>query len=222
MSKSFMLEDLIYKNSNDFFSKMYNYGYEFVDKGDTKLILENKFNKSRFILEINNFNEVSFNFKNKSGKTFLNENWFIGRDNDILVLDDIFTAINNIYFNNFIEDNGLGISKYTKDFIKIPNCMIRHNVLSQTQQKIKSICDKLADLLVYKNKKYGNSAIEPTQIFYKGDNTNSILIRLDDKLSRIKNSQELRVNDICDTLGYLVLLLISKNVDIKEIEKLKD
>ena len=44
--------------------------------------------------------------------------------------------------------------------------------------------DAMKGLLLYKNKKYGDSAINPKKIFYKGDATNSILIRLDDKLGK--------------------------------------
>jgi len=36
------------------------------------------------------------------------------------------------------------------------------------------------------------------------------LNRIDDKLSRIKNSEELRKNDVVDLMGYLVLLCIKK------------
>lgn len=94
---------------------------------------------------------------------------------------------------------------------------------SQTQKQIENICKAISDVLIDKNKKYGNSALKPINVFYKGDNTNSILIRLDDKLSRIKNNKEdIRVNDICDTIGYLVLLLVAKGVKIEDIEKLKD
>lgn len=95
---------------------------------------------------------------------------------------------------------------------------------TDTQLKISEILDAMKDLLLYKNKKYGDSAINPKKIFYKGDSTNSILIRLDDKLSRILNSEEEkpRINDCCDLIGYLTLLLISLNVSKEDIENLKD
>lgn len=96
--------------------------------------------------------------------------------------------------------------------------------LTNTQDKIKDIMDAMTDLLLYKNQKYGDSAINPKKIFFKGDSTNSILIRLDDKLSRILNSKEEkpRLNDCCDLIGYLTLLLISLDVSKEDIEKLKD
>lgn len=82
----------------------------------------------------------------------------------------------------------------------------------------------MKDLLLYKNEKYGDSALSPNNIFYKGDSTNSILIRLDDKIGRIKNNPDStpRVNDVCDIIGYCILLLASMNVSSEDISKFKD
>lgn len=93
-----------------------------------------------------------------------------------------------------------------------------------TQQKIRNIMDAMKDLLLYKNQKYGDSAINPKKIFYKGDSTNSILIRLDDKLCRIMSNTENkpRVNDVADLIGYCTLLLISMGVTAEDIAKFKD
>ena len=95
---------------------------------------------------------------------------------------------------------------------------------SDTQQKIKNVMDAMKDLLLYKNQKYGDSAINPKKIFYKGDSTNSILIRLDDKLGRILANTEdkPRVNDTVDIIGYCTLLLISMGVTAEDIAKFKD
>lgn len=94
--------------------------------------------------------------------------------------------------------------------------------LTESQKKIVEICDSMKDLLLYKNQKYGDSALNPNNVFYKGDSTNSIKIRLDDKIGRVKNCEETRVNDVCDIMGYCVLLLISMNVSKNEIKCLKD
>lgn len=94
--------------------------------------------------------------------------------------------------------------------------------LTESQEKIVEICDAIKDLLLYKNKKYGDSALHPNNIFYKGDSTNSIKIRLDDKVGRIKNCKETRVNDVSDVIGYSVLLLASMNVTKEDIAKFKD
>ena len=96
--------------------------------------------------------------------------------------------------------------------------------LPPTQRKIHEIMGAMKDLLLYKNQKYGDSAINPKKIFYKGDSTNSILIRLDDKIGRVMSNTEEkpRVNDVCDIIGYCVLLLISMGVTSGDIAKFKD
>ena len=82
---------------------------------------------------------------------------------------------------------------------------------TDTQARIELTCDNIKKFLLEKNKRYGDSALNPVRIFSKLENDEQIKIRLDDKLSRIKNSDELRKNDIVDITGYLILLLISKD-----------
>lgn len=93
-----------------------------------------------------------------------------------------------------------------------------------SKEKIIEIMDSMKDLLLYKNEKYGDSALSPNNIFYKGDSTNSILIRLDDKIGRIKNNPDSlpRMNDVCDIIGYCTLLLVSMNISPEDIAHLKD
>jgi hypothetical protein len=74
-----------------------------------------------------------------------------------------------------------------------------------------SILNSVSEVLIEKNRKYGNAALEPIGLFYKGDSTTSITIRIDDKISRVRNAEELRKNDMFDLLGYSILLGISQN-----------
>ena len=67
-------------------------------------------------------------------------------------------------------------------------------------------CENLTKFLMEKNKRYGNSALEPLKVFSKIEPDNSICVRIDDKLSRIVNGKELKKNDIVVLAGYLVLL----------------
>ncbi len=88
-----------------------------------------------------------------------------------------------------------------------------------TAWKIDKIMDNLKTLLLYKNKKYGDAALNPNNIFSKLDSLGSIKVRLDDKLSRIKNATVLKKNDLIDLLGYLVLLSIANDwLSFKEFE----
>ena len=66
-------------------------------------------------------------------------------------------------------------------------------------------------LLIEKNRKYGDSALNPARIFSKASNIEQLKVRLDDKLSRIKNAQDDEDEDvIADLIGYLVLLTVAR------------
>lgn len=78
--------------------------------------------------------------------------------------------------------------------------------------KITSYLDNIKELLISKNRKYGNSALEPVRIFSKSEQSEQILVRIDDKLSRIKNGNLDEDEDVVkDLIGYLVLLEIGKD-----------
>lgn len=99
--------------------------------------------------------------------------------------------------------------------------------ISESQESIADIMDATKDLLLYKNRMYGDSALNPLGIFTKHIktvpvNTASILVRLDDKLGRVKNAPALRVNDISDIMGYCTLLLVSMGATKEDIAKFKD
>jgi hypothetical protein len=79
-----------------------------------------------------------------------------------------------------------------------------------TQNDIDILFDNFKSFLLEKNKRYGDSAINPIQVFSNESAEEQIRARLDDKLRRIKNSDELRKNDVCDLFGYTSLLMISK------------
>lgn len=82
----------------------------------------------------------------------------------------------------------------------------------QIQSLIAEVCDDIKDLLITKNRKYGNSALHPVKIFSRGDARDGLRARIDDKLSRIKNQQADEDEDVInDLIGYLILY----KVDIK-------
>ena len=67
-------------------------------------------------------------------------------------------------------------------------------------------------MLLSKNKAYGDSALEPDNIFSKLDNAQAICARIDDKLSRIKNNglDDATEDTLDDLIGYLILLKIAR------------
>ena len=78
-------------------------------------------------------------------------------------------------------------------------------------EKLDEVASKVVNLLKSKNKAYGNTALDPVQIFSRLDATEAICARIDDKIMRIKNKG---INDqtedtVDDLIGYLLLLKMS-------------
>ena len=69
----------------------------------------------------------------------------------------------------------------------------------------------ISDLLKEKNKAYGNTALNPTNIFSKLSASEAICARIDDKLARIKNKgiKDETEDTVDDLIGYLLLLKMS-------------
>lgn len=81
---------------------------------------------------------------------------------------------------------------------------------NRTQTRICDHLNKVADMLIAKNRTYGDSALNPIGIFAKGSAVELIRARIDDKLSRIKNDPKAFNEDaILDLEGYLVLLKLA-------------
>ena len=80
----------------------------------------------------------------------------------------------------------------------------------QTRKQIADTAQSLTELLLEKNRRYGDSALKPAHIFNKEDAATSIYARLDDKLGRIANSTDVRKNDVADLMGYLILLCVAR------------
>jgi len=76
--------------------------------------------------------------------------------------------------------------------------------------QIRAECDALRDMLLAKNEAYGNSALEPLRVFSQASAEEQILVRIDDKLSRVARGSAAGEDAILDLLGYLVLLRIAR------------
>lgn len=79
----------------------------------------------------------------------------------------------------------------------------------QTREQIVQTAKSLTEVVLEKNRRYGDSALKPAHIFNKDqDAASSIYARLDDKVGRIANASEVRKNDVADLMGYLLLLCV--------------
>ena len=69
---------------------------------------------------------------------------------------------------------------------------------------------KIREMLVTKNKSYGNSALDPLRIFSKANTVEQLNVRIDDKISRIMQGGEYPGDDTeLDLIGYLILKRIA-------------
>lgn len=83
--------------------------------------------------------------------------------------------------------------------------------MNETQQRIEAVCEEIKEMLLAKNRKYGNSALEPLRIFSKAETLEQINVRIDDKLSRVKSAQADEDEDVeLDLIGYLILKRVAK------------
>ena len=91
--------------------------------------------------------------------------------------------------------------------------------MTNSQLEIAQVCDRVKDLLLQKNEKYGDSALSPVRIMSKSHNVEQICVRIDDKLSRIKSGAGLLATDedvVLDLIGYFVLLKVALDRDSKD------
>jgi len=83
--------------------------------------------------------------------------------------------------------------------------------MNEFEQKLDFALGTIRTMLLDKNRKYGNSALEPIRVFSKANPLEQIAVRMDDKLSRIKSAQNDDLEDAkLDLIGYLILEMIAK------------
>jgi hypothetical protein len=80
-------------------------------------------------------------------------------------------------------------------------------------EQVYKVLSEITEMLVAKNEKYGNSALEPLGVFSQLSAKEGLLVRIDDKLKRIKNGSLDKDDEdvVNDLIGYLVLLKIHAN-----------
>lgn len=82
---------------------------------------------------------------------------------------------------------------------------------SAFRAEVDGLLDELAELLETKNRRYGDSALEPLGVFSKLPAEEALRVRLDDKLKRIRaGAADDDEDPILDLVGYGVLLLLAR------------
>lgn len=86
-------------------------------------------------------------------------------------------------------------------------------MITETQRAIFAECARISEMLAEKNRKYGDSALNPSRIFSRADAIEQINVRIDDKLTRIANRQDDEDEDVdLDLIGYLILRRIARRM----------
>lgn len=106
--------------------------------------------------------------------------------------------------NNCITDDNANKERY----IDFDYTCYFQKITIKDDNSFSTILSSINELLEYKDKKYGQAALKPLDIF-----TNKTIVgsRLDDKLSRVKQSKKLNKNDVADLIGYLTLVCKENN-----------
>lgn len=76
--------------------------------------------------------------------------------------------------------------------------------------EVRAVAGEIADMLIEKNRAYGDSALNPVRIFSQASNEEQLRVRIDDKLSRLARGSAAGEDVIKDLLGYLVMLRIQQ------------
>jgi len=82
--------------------------------------------------------------------------------------------------------------------------------VSDFESEVRNVLQEIGDMLIEKNRAYGNSALDPVRIFSKASNVEQILVRIDDKLSRLARGSAAGEDAEWDLLGYLVILRVAR------------
>lgn len=98
-----------------------------------------------------------------------------------------------------------------KMFISKEKIELMKKTIYKFDWQLEKTVERIVKLLKEKNKAYGDTALNPSNIFSKLNSTEAICARIDDKLARIKNKG---INDktedtVDDLIGYLLLLKMS-------------
>jgi hypothetical protein len=88
--------------------------------------------------------------------------------------------------------------------------------LTESQRLITEECNDILEMLLDKNRKYGDSALNPSRIFSRANALEQINVRIDDKLSRVASAQDDDDEDVdLDLIGYLVLRRVARRLQAK-------
>lgn len=76
---------------------------------------------------------------------------------------------------------------------------------------VRAEADAIVAMLIEKNRAYGDSALNPVRVFSRADVVEQLLVRIDDKLSRLARGSAAGEDVESDLLGYLLILRVARS-----------
>jgi len=101
-----------------------------------------------------------------------------------------------------------GVTRERAVFMVCATLMLRSMNNQDFDRHLDVVLRNARDLLISKNKSYGDSALNPVRVFSQASLKEQLLVRLDDKASRLARGQAAGEDVAGDMLGYLLLLEI--------------
>lgn len=114
-----------------------------------------------------------------------------------------------------MSDNGERIFRKAERWEEAPETQSapgEDEPMHDVQRLIGAECDAVKAMLLEKNRLYGNSALAPMRVFSRASSIEQILVRIDDKLSRIVRGHAGGEDVEADLIGYLVLLRVARRL----------
>ncbi len=85
---------------------------------------------------------------------------------------------------------------------------IRKATRQQLSDLFAEVLAEIRAMLIEKNAAYGDSALNPLRIFSKASAHEQLLVRIDDKISRMSRGASAGEDPARDLFGYLLLMLV--------------
>lgn len=99
-----------------------------------------------------------------------------------------------------------------------------YNTEAQTEfvKNLRETVETIVELLIRKNRAYGDSAMNPVRIFSKSTPLEQLKVRIDDKLSRLAygRQDEIKEDVVDDLIGYLLIFKMQNDKAAKELQKM--
>lgn len=102
------------------------------------------------------------------------------------------------------------------DLKDLVEATLRRAAAASSGTEIVAECLRLANFLLEKNQRYGDSALNPLRVHSSAHVIEQLRVRMDDKLSRMIRGQHAGEDPALDYVGYWVLLQIAEARDAVE------